>query len=253
MHAQRIIQDLLPTECPSIHAKRRDCLAATVEAGSKGSLSLMGISRALGNTTAIRHRIKRCDRLLGNSKMEKEQQPVYAAMARRIMCGITKPLIIVDWSDLRADRSLQLLRAALVVQGRAMTLYEEVHPMSRATSLKVHRAFLKSLNSILPPQCRPIFITDAGFRSTWFKLLDNMGYAWIGRIRNRDMVRSSSAESAWHGCKNLYKKANSELKDLGQFHYVLLQSGSMSPSTDQETIARQAPNYGARQSDQERP
>jgi hypothetical protein len=220
MHAQRIIQDLLSTECPSIHAKRRDCLAATVEAGSKGSLSLMGISRALGNTTAIRHRIKRCDRLLGNSKMEKEQQPVYAAMARRIMCGITKPLIIVDWSDLRADRSLQLLRAALVVQGRAMTLYEEVHPMSRATSLKVHRAFLKSLKSILPPQCRPIFITDAGFRSTWFKLLDNMGYAWIGRIRNRDMVRSSSAESAWHGCKNLYKKANSELKDLGQFHYV---------------------------------
>jgi hypothetical protein len=220
MHAQRIIQDLLSTECPSIHAKRRDCLAATVEAGNKGSLSLMGISRALGNTTAIRHRIKRCDRLLGNSKMEKERQPVYAAMARRIMCGITKRLIIVDWSDLRADRSLQLLRAALVVQGRAMTLYEEVHPMSRATSLKVHRAFLKSLKSILPPQCRPIFITDAGFRSTWFKLLDNMGYAWIGRIRNRDMVRSSSAESAWHGCKNLYKKANSDPKDLGQFHYV---------------------------------
>jgi hypothetical protein len=141
MHAQRIIQDLLSTECPSIQAKRRDCLAAAVEAGSKGSLSLMGISRASGNTTAIRHRIKRCDRLLGNSKMEKERQPVYAAMARRIMCGITKPLIIVDWSDLRADRSLQLLRAALVVQGRAMTLYEEVHPMSRATSLKVHRAF----------------------------------------------------------------------------------------------------------------
>jgi hypothetical protein len=220
MHAQRIIQDLLSIECPSIHAKRRDCLAATVEAGSKGSLSLMGISRALGNTTAIRHRIKRCDRLLGNSKMDKERHMVYAAMTRRIMCGIARPLIIVDWSDLRADRSLQLLRAALVVQGRAMTLYEEVHPMSRATSLKVHRAFLKSLKSILPPQCRPIFITDAGFRSTWFKLLDRMGYAWIGRIRNRDMVRSSSAESAWHGCKNLYKKANCEPKDLGQFHYV---------------------------------
>jgi hypothetical protein len=31
-----------------------------------------------------------------------------------------------------------------------MTLYEEVHPMSRATSLEVHRAFLKTLN----PFCR---------------------------------------------------------------------------------------------------
>jgi hypothetical protein len=174
----------------------------------------------LSNTTAIRHRIKRCDRLPGNSKLEQERHLVYAAMMRRIICATAQPLIIVDWSDLRADRSLQLLRAALVVQGRALTLYEEVHPMSRAASLKVHRAFLKSLKAILPPPCRPIFITDAGFRSTWFKLLDNMGYAWIGRIRNRDMVRPSSGESAWHGCRNLYEKANCEPKDLGQFEYV---------------------------------
>jgi hypothetical protein len=47
---------------PSILAKRRACLAATVHAAGKGSLSLMGISRALSNATAIRHRIKRCDR-----------------------------------------------------------------------------------------------------------------------------------------------------------------------------------------------
>lgn len=29
------------------------------------------------------------------------------------------------------------------MQGRALTLYEVVHPLSRATSLKVHRVFLK--------------------------------------------------------------------------------------------------------------
>jgi hypothetical protein len=85
MHAQRIIQDLLSSECPSIHARRRACLAATVEAASKGSLSLMGMSRALSNSTAIRHRIKRCDRLLGNSKLEQERRLVYAAMTRRII------------------------------------------------------------------------------------------------------------------------------------------------------------------------
>jgi hypothetical protein len=220
MHAQRIIQDLLSVECPSIHAKRRACLAETVEAGNKGSLSLMGISRALSNKTAIRHRIKRCDRLLGNSKLEAERHLIYAAMAQRIMCGITQPLIIVDWSDLRADRSQQLLRAALIVQGRALTVYEEVHPMSRAASLKVHRAFLKSLKAILPSQCQPIFITDAGFRSTWFKLLDSMGYPWIGRIRNRDMVRPSSGESDWLGCKTLYVKADCKPTNLGRFQYV---------------------------------
>jgi hypothetical protein len=73
MHAQSIIQDLLSIECPPIHTKRRACLATTVEAESNSSLSMMGISRALSNTTAIRHRIKRCDSLLGNSKIEEEK------------------------------------------------------------------------------------------------------------------------------------------------------------------------------------
>jgi hypothetical protein len=220
MHAQRIIQDLLDTECPFIHAKRRACLATIVAAGSKGSLSMMGMSRMLCSATAIRHRIKRCDRLLGNIKLEKDRHLIYGAMTQRVLCGIAQPLIIVDWSDLHADRSQQLLRAALMVQGRALTVYEEVHPLAHATSLRVHRAFLKRLQTILPPDCRPIFITDAGFRSTWFKLLDHMGYAWIGRIRNRDMVRSSLGDQAWQGCKTLYAGAGGAAADLGQFDYV---------------------------------
>lgn len=220
MHAQRIIQDLLAAECPSIHAKRRACVAAMAQAGSKGGLSLMGMSRLVNGATSIRHRIKRCDRLLGNSKLEKERHLVYGAMARRVIGAMVQPMIIVDWSDLCPDRSRQLLRAALMVQGRALTLYEEVHPLACATSLKVHRAFLKRLKDILPLDCRPIFVTDAGFRSTWFKLLDSMGYAWIGRIRNRDMVRPSVGDHAWRGCKTLYAKAGCQAKDLGQFQYV---------------------------------
>jgi hypothetical protein len=158
---------------------------------SSGKGNIYGVR--LSNTTSIRHRIKRCDRLLGNSKLERERHLIYAAMARRVMCGVARPLIIVDWSDLHADR---------------------------AASLKVHRSFLKSLKAILPSDRQPIFVTDAGFRSTWFKLLDSMGYAWIGRIRNRDMVRPSCEESGWRGCKTLYAKAACEPKDLGQYHYV---------------------------------
>jgi hypothetical protein len=220
MHAQRIIQELLATECPSIHAKRRACVAAMAQAGSDGGLSLMGMSRVVSGATSLRHRIKRCDRMLGNGKLGQERPLIYGAMARRILCGMAQPLIIVDWSDLCADRSRQLLRAALIVRGRALTLYEEVHPLSRAASLKVHCAFLKRLQALLPANCRPVFITDAGFRSTWFALLDGMGYAWIGRIRNRDMVRPASGEHDWRGCKTLYARANGEPRDLGQFHYV---------------------------------
>src|SRR5580693_2185691 len=99
MHAQRIIQDLLDTECPGIHAKRRACVAAMVDAGSKGSLSLMGMSRLLDRGTSIRYRIKRCDRFLGNSKLDQNRPFIYGAMTRRILYDIAQPLIIVDWSD----------------------------------------------------------------------------------------------------------------------------------------------------------
>jgi hypothetical protein len=207
-------------KCPFIHARRRTCVATIADAASKGSLSLMGMSRVLGSHVAIRHRIKRCDRLLGNRKLACDRALIYAAMTRRLLHGLAQPLIIIDWSDLRADRSQQVLRAALIVQGRALTLYEEVHPIAKATSLKVHHTFLLKLKAIMPLHCRPVFVTDAGFRSTWFALLDQIGYAWIGRIRNRDMVRACGAGQEWHGCKTLYAKATGQAKDLGAFQYV---------------------------------
>lgn len=220
MHAQHIIQDLLDTECPCIHAKRRACVATMADAASKGSLSVMGLSRVLNHSTALRHRIKRCDRLLANSKLAHERVPIYAAMTQRLLRELAQPLIVVDWSDLRADRSQQVLRAALIVQGRTLTLYEEVHPIAKATSPQVHRAFMQQLQAIMPSHCQPVVVTDAGFRSPWFALLDQIGYAWIGRIRNRDMVRSGTVSRDWQGCKTLYAKATSQAKDLGPFQYV---------------------------------
>lgn len=134
MHAQRIIQDLLQTECDTIHAKRRITLALMVQASCIGHLSLIGISRRLNSSTSLRHRIKRCDRLLGNLHLSHEKLDVYRAMAQRILIGNTQPAIIIDWSDLSADRSQHLLRAALIVKGRAVVLYEEVHPMKQCTA-----------------------------------------------------------------------------------------------------------------------
>lgn len=220
MQAQRIIQDLLQTECDAIHAKRRITLALMVQASCTGHLSLMGISRRLEATTALRHRIKRCDRLLGNLHLHHEIRDVYRAMVQRILIGHPRPAIIIDWSDLSADRSQHLLRAALTVKGRAVVLYEEVHPMKRYGSPRVHERFLRQLRQLLPPSCRPILVTDAGFRGTWFKLCNQLKFDWIGRIRNRDMIRPLTEAGAWAGCKTLYPKATAIPQDRGAFEYV---------------------------------
>jgi predicted small integral membrane protein len=219
MHAQRIIQDLLQTECGAIHAKRRATLALMVQASCIGHLSLIGISRRLDTATALRHRVKRCDRLLGNLHLSHEKLDVYRAMAQRILIGNPRPAIVIDWSDLSADRSQHLLRAALVVKGRAVVLYEEVHPMKQYGSPRVHERFLKQMRALLPQHSRPILITDAGFRAPWFKLCNRLKFDWVGRIRNRDMVRAH-ARADWVGCKALYAGATTTPQDLGAFEYV---------------------------------
>jgi hypothetical protein len=72
---------------------------------------------------------------------------------------------------------------------------------------------------MLPAGCVPILITDAGFRDPWFRLVNRMGWYWVGRIRNRDMV-SPANEDAWAGCKTLYPLATAQAKSLGQYNYV---------------------------------
>lgn len=219
MHASKIILDLLERECPGIHAKRRACVAKLVEAGRIGGLGLLKMSRQLCKKTALRQRIKCCDRLLSNAHLIEEKSTVYRALNKCILSGQGSVAIIIDWSDARANGSLHLLRAAAVVQGRAFTVYEEVHPEKDLGSPRVHRQFLINLRTVLPADSSPILITDAGFRAAWFKLANELQYQWIGRIRNRDMV-CEQGTTDWNGCKTLYEHATARPQDLGAYQYA---------------------------------
>ena len=220
MHALNILHRIFSTSLPQIHAKRLTSLLAAVESVVSGSrLTLSDMGRGLCGPVAVKHNIKRIDRLLGNSALHTEVPQLYEALVQQSLEGVSMPLIVIDWSDLTPNRHWQLLRASLAIEGRSMTLYEQVHPQSRATSPHVHKAFLVKLSAMLPTGCAPILITDAGFRSTWFSLVNRMNWSWIGRIRNRDMVSPENGD-AWVGCKTLYPLATAKAKSLGQYNYV---------------------------------
>jgi Transposase DDE domain len=220
MHALTMLHRMLATNCPQIHAKRLTSLVAAVEAAVGGSaLTLSNLGRGLRSQVAVKHSIKRIDRLLGNGALHAQAPALYEALARQYLAGAKTPLIIIDWSDLTPDRRWQLLRASMALSGRSVTLYEQVHPLSCATAPSVHAAFLARLAAMLPPGCIPILVTDAGFRGPWFRLVNRMGWHWIGRIRNRDMVKPVAGHS-WSGCKSLYAKATETAHDLGQYEYV---------------------------------
>jgi hypothetical protein len=220
MHAFQILYQCLTSRCPGIHQKRLTSLCAAAMAAVSGSvLSVSDLGRGMMGRVSIKHNIKRVDRLLGNRALHAEIPLLYTALCRSIVGEMRRPLIIVDWSDMAPDRAWQLLRASLALDGRSVTLYEEVHPLANATSRQVHAAFLAALATMLPAGCVPVVLTDAGFRSTWFSLVERMGWMWIGRIRNRDMIRPLDGDT-WEGCKLLYPKATGSAKSLGWYDYV---------------------------------
>ena len=131
MHALNIVQQLIRSCCPRLHAARLSVLLAAVGAAVRARrLTLTELGRALIGTAHPKHDIKRIDRLLGNHHLAAERFELYQVLARRVVGALREPLIVIDWSDLTPDRRWQLLRAAMPIGGRCLTLYEQ-HRLSR--------------------------------------------------------------------------------------------------------------------------
>jgi hypothetical protein len=220
MQTAKIVARLLDSCLPFMHKARWQALCDVSLAALHGhALSLTALALGTTRHTTLRHRVKCVDRLLANPHLHQERFAVYRALAHQWLCDMPQLLIVVDWSSLTADLCSHWLRASVVVEGRSITLYEEVHPRDKLAAHTVHRDFLEQLSKLLPPTARPpILLTDAGFRTPWFRLVEGHGWYWIGRTRNRDFVRQGQGE--WFPAKNLYVKATATPTDLGEYQAV---------------------------------
>jgi hypothetical protein len=220
MVALKVLHKKLKQACPFIHQKRLSILILATRALLEGQrLSLTQLGRRLTSKALVKHSIKRIDRLLGNPNMQRERSDIYGFMVNELLKGNQQPLIIVDWSELTAESDYHLLRASLPVGGRALTIYEEVHPQSNIGSPKIHRHFLHTLQRLLPDNCCPILITDAGFRNPWFKQVRSLDWDYVGRVRSRDMIKPTNTGD-WKSCKTLYGKATGQARYLGEYTVV---------------------------------
>ena len=180
-----------------------------------GSLALTHLGRHRPGQAFVKHHIKAVDRLLGNQHLHRERHGFYAAFARTVLSAVQNPLIVVDWADCELDREMLILRAAVPAAGRAVTVYEEVHPLSRYNSPKTHRAFLNALHHIVPAHLTPVIVTDAGFRGPWFRQVEALGWHWIGRIRNT--IKYFKPETGrWCYVHSLYPEATPKVRHIGQ-------------------------------------
>jgi len=129
MHVSAIVHHCLEPLLHHLHRRRLVTLLAAVASCLSGArLSLTELGRRFAGGARLRDKIKRADRLLGNRHLQLEAGSIYVALCRVTLARLSEPLILIDWSDLKADQSLHLLRASLPVGGRSLTLHEEVHP-----------------------------------------------------------------------------------------------------------------------------
>lgn len=69
------------------------------------TLTLTELGRNLPTKARTKHNIKRIDRLLGNRHLHKERLAVYRWHASFICSGNTMPIVLVDWSDIREQKT----------------------------------------------------------------------------------------------------------------------------------------------------
>ncbi|MEQ7351416.1 IS4-like element IS1481A family transposase, partial [Xanthomonas campestris pv. campestris] len=176
-----VLQKCLPNSLSGMHALRERALLHAVEALLHGRrLTLMDIARSWPSALRVRAPLKAVDRLLSNRNLQVERSVIDHEMAHWLLRG-AQPVIVIDWSDLKPDKSWCLLRAAVPVGGRTLTLLDMVVPGKQQGSPGAERRFLQQLRALVPDDVRPILVTDAGFRTPWFRAVSAMGWCWVGR------------------------------------------------------------------------
>jgi len=211
MRASQVLQKCLPRSLSAMHALRERALLHAVEALLHGRrLTLTDVARAWPGAMRVRAPLKAFDRLLGNHHLQAERNDIDRDMARWLLRG-PQPIIVIDWSDLKPDKSWCLLRAAVPVGGRTLTLLDMVVSGREQGAPAAEKRFLQQLQRLMPDGVTPILVTDAGFRTPWFRAVSAMGWHWVGRLRGRTQVKPQQVPDRpdeWVDCRKLHDSAS---------------------------------------------
>lgn len=198
MHAESIVSRFIENTLSEIHGARRRVLAAVVWAAMTGhALTLSRLGRGiLRRCGGLKAGLKRVDRLIGSERIGDEVDIVARALLRLLCQWQSRLVIAVDWSAATPGGTFVELRAAVVWlgMGRGVTVYQRVYPARNHHAAKAHRALLRALRRWIPCTTRVIVISDAGFRTPWFREVERLGWGWIGRVRRGNHVRRQDGQ-----------------------------------------------------------
>lgn len=220
MRASDIVRQLCSSVSSQLHRARWRLMLVMVDGLLRGHrVSLTSLGRSLVSLAAPKHRIKRADRFIGNFRTQAEIPLWYSAMARRLLRGNRRPVILVDWTQ--TTGAFYALEAGLAFSGRAIPIFGEVHPSSKLGNRKVQHRFLEALDSVLPPKTRPIIVADAGFKTPFFNSVRERGWDFVIRLRGKGVLRRMSRNARQRDprlrFKDAFASATDRARDLGEW------------------------------------
>ncbi|HEX7856923.1 MAG TPA: IS4 family transposase [Sphingobium sp.] len=216
MRVGRMVRQLFGGGMGFVHGSRLKAFLRVVEGVLKARrLTPATVGRNISGRLRPKHGIKCIDRLLGNNRLWREREPLFRALATRLLARCSRPVILVDWTQLMAGMH-EILVAATPIGGRALPIYVEVHPLKKLGNTEVEERFLLALSRVLPAGCRPVVISDAGFKGPFFDAVLARGWEFVGRVRG-----TAKALPSWGGPtiskEEFYAKATVVPRDLGRY------------------------------------
>lgn len=223
MHLTELLHKTLEEELPHVHKTRLGNLTAACEATlGSNTLYLTGLGRALVTSNKESSNIQKIDRLLGNGLLQAERESFYQVMISKIIRNNSRPWIDIDWTCINSVTNLYALRASLSMPGRSIVIYEACYPKKKENNHATHKAFLNKLRTLLPESTQPIIVTDAGFRAIWFALVLQLGWDFVGRLRNKNAVCKENSVD-WHLSSTYVEYATAKPTYIGS--HLLTQEG----------------------------
>lgn len=216
MNVKAMLADFLTFVTPkSMHKARFSVLLDAVTALAKDACcTVTAIGRAMpGSSDKVS--IKRADRLLNNPNLQRELPLIYAALTASIVGHKTKPMILVDWSNVDTAKRHFILRASIAADGRALTLLQKIAAAEDYTCPHLHGAFLKQLKAMLPKDCKPVIVTDAGFKVPWLKQVRKLGWHYVARVRGNVKLKLAEQDK-FISVNQLYRQAKKDPKSVGK-------------------------------------
>lgn len=198
-----------------VHASRLKMFVRIVEAVLRGRrLTPATVGRNVRGPRP-KHGIKCMDRCLGNSRLWRERDHLFRALAARLLGECPGPVILVDWTQTMSGKH-EALVAATPIGGRALPVYLEVHPLKKLGNTTVEDHFLRSLSQVLPAGCKPIVVADAGFKGPFFDSVQAQGWDFVGRVRGTAKALPPDGSEAISK-EGFYAQATVTPRDLGRY------------------------------------